>query len=142
MKGYITLVLTMNNADVVALVNSHCQQVARQYGQDKDEFFSYALARLPGLLSRIDQKGYTPSQCVSYIKKSVRGYCLHYIRDESNIIKTPRSSKPYSNQPLLDTDPIYVDQVTPSLPWYIEEIMADPTLNKRISNSYLRFLDT
>ena len=132
----------MDDSDIVNLVKNHCALLAKQYNQDKDELFSYVLAKIPGMAGRIDKKGYTTLQCKSYIKKSVRGYCLHYMRDEANIIRTPRSCVPYGSQTLLDTDYVPDYASTSDIPWYIEHIMGDPNLCKRISNAYIRYLDT
>ena len=132
----------MDYSDIVKLVKSHCALLARQYNQDKDEIFSYVLVKIPGMVGRIDTKGYTKRQCESYIKKSVRGYCLHYLRDEANIIRTPRSCEPYGSQTLLDTDYVPDYTHTSDIPWYIEHIMEDPGLCKRVSNAYIRYIDT
>ena len=134
----------MNYYSIVSLVKNYCIYIARQYSQDKDELFSYVLVKVPALVGRMDTRGYTTRQCVAYIKKSVRGYCLHYIRDEANLIKTPRDCKPFSSQTLLDTDyiPHNPTTSTSTIPWYISQIMADPSLGKRVSNAYLRYLDT
>ncbi len=132
----------MDYPEIVSLVRNHCTHIARQYSQDKDDLFSYVLVKIPGLVNRMDTRGFTPPQCVSYIKKSVRGYCLHYMRDEANLIRTPRLCKPYSSQTLLDTDYIPNNGPTPDIPRYIEQIMDDPNLIQRISNAYIRYLDT
>ena len=132
----------MDYRKIVSLVKNHCALLANQYRQDKDELFSYVLAKIPGLVNRMDTKGYTETQCTSYVKTSVRGYCLHYLRDGANLIRTPRSYKPFTCQTLLDTDYIPNDGPYPSLPWYILQIMEDPNFTKRISNAYLRYLDT
>lgn len=132
----------MDYQKIVSLVKKHCALLANQYRQDKDELFSYVLAKIPGLVNRMDTKGYTEIQCLAYVKKSVRGYCLHYIRDKAPLIRTPRNCKPLTCQTLLDTDYIPNDGPHPSLPWYILQIMEDPNLTKRISNAYLRYFDT
>lgn len=132
----------MKTKEIVNLVKKHCAVLANQYRQDKDELFSYVLARLPALISRMDTKIYTVRQCEAYIKKSVRGYCLHYIRDKAPLIRTPRDCTPYTCQTLLETDYIDSDDFTPDIPWYIKQIMEDPNLTQRISNAYMRYLDT
>lgn len=132
----------MKTKEIVNLVRNYCAFLANQYRQDKDELFSYVLARLPALTSRMDTKNYTLRQCKAYIKKSVQGYCLHYIRDRAPLIRTPRGCTPYTCQTLLETDYIDSDNFTPDIPWYIEQIMEDPNLTQRISNAYMRYLDT
>lgn len=127
---------------IVKLVKDQCSLLARRYNQDKDDVLSYVLARLPGLLMRIDTGSYSERQCLSYIKKSARGYVLHYLRDVAPLIKTPRNCPPYSCQVLLDTDYIPNYETPLDIPWYIEQIMEDPYLGKRIINAYMRYLDT
>lgn len=132
----------MQYTEVLDVVQQHCSLLAKQYNQDRDEFFSYVLVKVPGMVSRMDTKEFTLTQCKSFIKKSIRGYCLHYLRDESHLIKTPRSQEPYTTQPMLDTDPGHSQEPHLGLPEYIEDILETPHLRKRISNAYLRYLDT
>ena len=128
----------------MSLANTYCIKACSDFGlSDIDEVYSYVLSQLPRLQINLDEKTYSLKECYSYINLSVRGYVQHWIRGQSNIIRTPRKYPFYSTQRLLDSDTIYYDDNhIDDLPDFIYEIMEDFEFRRRICNAYLRYLES
>lgn len=81
-----------------------CFKLGRRYQVEPSDLISYCLSRSMPLFQRIDQE--QPEHIIRrYIKKSMRGYAMHYLRDGLTLIRVPRSlAKDYHFVPLLEHD--------------------------------------
>jgi hypothetical protein len=130
----------MDYSEVIEATKQQCCKMASVYRQDACELLSFCLTKLPGLVSRIDTSK-PPRQQLSYVKRSITGYCLHYLRDHATLIRTPRGNLPFKVSeltPLLggSADTTLVDTL-PDWATYVLEECTDTTLVKRFANAYL-----
>ncbi len=125
--------------EVLSLTQDQCRNMAYRYKQDAGELLSHCLPKLPGIYSRIDPELPIKAQ-KAFVRRSVRGYCLHWLRDCATLIKTPRGSTPYK---VSEYQPSLSPPVSPfetPLPDWLEGLLdktPTPPLVKRIVNAYL-----
>jgi len=129
----------VNYDDILKLVVQQCRQQAFKYKQHPDELESFCFPKIVGLMARLDTSQPLRSQ-QSFIRRSVNGYCLHWLRDHATLIKTPRDASPFT-MVTIDKQRIASESPVTDLPDYISSIMLYPNLRKRIANAYLHYLD-
>lgn len=120
----------LNEAEKVA------RSVAFAYHQDASDLLSYCSVYIPGLLARVDTTRPDKSQ-MSFIKRSLRGYFLHAIRDSAPLIKTPRGAPKVAvsglheniKQPTLELD---------ELPEWAYDAIQHRVYGKRLANALLK----
>ena len=129
----------MEYLEVIEAANAQCKKMAGMYRQDASELFSFILTKIPGLVSRLDQTK-PPKQQFSYVKRSITGYCLHYLRDHATLIKTPRGNPPIVISELTPLLGVHTNLVEELPDWAIEvlEGCSDIALVKRFANAYLK----
>lgn len=133
----------MDTQTLMSLAQTYCNKACSEFKlSDKEEVFSYVLSQLPRLQRNLDENKFSPKQCYSYINRCVKGYVQHWIRGQSNLIRTPRQHPFYTTQRLLDSDTIYYDEYIDELPDHIVEIMENSEFRQRISNAFLRYLES
>ena len=116
------------------------QQMAYQYRQNPNDLLSHCHGHIPALLTRCNADRPESSQ-KAYVRSSLRGYCLHYLRDNLPLIRTPRSQKPVSFSSLIE-DIRPTPEQDDILPVWAQECLEHRFFGRRFANAYLRFLDT
>ena len=114
-------------------------QMAYQYRQDPSDLLSYCHAHIPALMSRINPEQSEKSQ-IAYIRKSLKGYMLHYLRDGVALIKTPRGKPPISVSAIHENVKPCAEIDT--LPEWVQLCLESRVYGKRFANAWLRMLDT
>lgn len=130
----------MDVKTVMDMAEKVAKTVAFQYHQEYTDLLSYCSVYIPGLIGRVDTTRPEKSQ-LSFIKRSLRGYFLHYLRDGAPMIKTPRGSAkiPVStiHENIKETT-----QETEELPEWLLLGLENKVYSKRLANAYLRYLST
>ena len=109
--------------------------VAFQYHQDASDLLSYCSVYIPGLIARVDTTRTEKSQ-LSFIKRSLRGYFLHAIRDSAPLIKTPRGAPKIAVSAIHEN----IKQPTPELdelPEWALDMIDHKVYGKRLANALL-----
>lgn len=113
--------------------------MAYQYGQNQSDLVSYCNERIPGLMARVNYNRPITAQ-KAYIRKSLKGYCMHYLRDAAPLIRTPRGQLPTQVSELHENvKPILEHE---ELPEWVLQMIESRWYTKRFCNAYLRFRDT
>lgn len=131
----------MNYDEIVLATKNQCKRLAKTYRQDACELFSFCLTKIPGLVSRLDTTQ-PPKRQLSYINRSIAGYCLHYLRDHATLIRTPRGNPPIKVGELTQAANSVTTPVE-SLPDWVLTILEecpDTALVKRFANACLAAL--
>lgn len=120
--------------------------LAAQHRLNYQDFVSYCHPRIPGLLARINPDLPDKAKKV-YVIKSLRGYMRHCLRDEVNLIKTPRNHPPMQTTLIeLEEDSENITRGEESdiagIPEWALNCLESRKYGKRFANAYLRWVES
>ena len=121
----------MDQAEKVA------KTVAFQYHQDASDLLSYCSVYIPGLIARVDTTRPDKSQ-LAFIKRSLRGYFLHAIRDSAPLIKTPRGAQKIAVSGLHENLKSNKHPELDELPEWAIDLVEHRVYGKRLANALLK----